>query len=184
MSLIGSTYKIISKCLAMRLKEVLSGLILREQGVFLQGRSMADGVLCANKLIDARICQGRHGILFKLDLKKAYDHVNWEFLMYVLHRCGFGIKWRKWIWKYISLASYSVLLNEIPKGHFDCSRGIRQGDPISPLLFLLVAGVLGSMLEKAAEVGEVGMFEGFSPGNGKPMISHLQFANDTIIFLR
>lgn len=75
--------------------------------------------------------------------------------------------------------SFSVLVNGVPKGHFGCSRGIRQGDPISPLIFLLVVGVLGGLLGKVAEVG---MFEGFSPGGWDLMISHLQFADDTIIF--
>lgn len=68
-----------------------------------------------------------------------------------------------------------MLLNGVPKGHFGCNRGIRQGDPLSPLLFLLVAGVLGCMLERTATVG---MFEGFSPRNGGLVVSHLQFADD------
>lgn len=115
----------------------------------------------------------------KLDLEKAYDHVNWDFLMYMLQRCGFGVKWRLWIWRCISLTSYSILLNGIPKGYFGCSRGIRQGDLISLLLFLLVGVLGGGMLERAVAVG---MFEGFSTRNGGLMVSHLQFADDTIIF--
>lgn len=75
-SLVGSTYKIISKCLALRLKEVLPGIVPREQGAFLQGRTMMDGVLCANECINARIREGKPGVLCKLDLEKAYDHVN------------------------------------------------------------------------------------------------------------
>lgn len=75
-SLVGSIYKIISKCLAQRLKEVLLVLISREQGAFLQGKTMADGVLCANELIDGVIRDEKPGVLCKLDLEKAYDHVN------------------------------------------------------------------------------------------------------------
>lgn len=111
------------------------------------------------------------GVVVKLDLEKAYDHVNWEFLLYVPRRCGFGVRRREWIRKCINLVSFSVLVNGVPKGHFGCSRGLRQGD--------LVAGLLGGMLGKVAEVG---MFEGFSPGSGNVRVSHLQFADDTIIF--
>lgn len=78
----------------------------------------------------------------------------------------------------MSLTSFSVLVNGVPSGNFGCSRGLRQGDPLSPLLFLLVAGVLGGLLGKAAGLG---IFEGFSPGSGDIMVSHLQFV-DTIIF--
>lgn len=95
--LVGSTYKIISKCLALYLIKVLLGLVPKEQGAFFKGRNMVDEVLCANEVIDARIKEGRSGVAVKLDLKKAYDLVNWEFLLYVLRRCGFGVRWREWI---------------------------------------------------------------------------------------
>lgn len=117
-------------------------------------------------------------MLCKLDLEKAYDHVNWEFLMYVMRRCDFEVKWRQWIWRCVNLASFSVLLNGVPTEHFGCSKGLRQGDPLSPLLFILVVDVLGRLLQRAEEVG---MFEGFSIGN-EVKVSHLQFADDTIIF--
>lgn len=91
-SLVGSTNKIISKCLALRLKEMVPTIVSREQGAYLKGRIMADGVLYANKCIDARIKEGKPGVLCKLDLEKAYDHVNWEFLQYVIRRCGFGVR--------------------------------------------------------------------------------------------
>lgn len=117
-----------------RLKEVLPKIVSKEQGAFLQGRTMVDGFLYANECIDDRIRQGRPGVMCKLDLEKAYNHVNWEFLMYVLRRCGFGVKWSGCEGVF-SLASFSVLINGVSRDHFGCCRGIRQGDPLSPLLF-------------------------------------------------
>lgn len=96
-SLVGSTYKIISKSLALRIKEVLPRIMSREQGAFFQGRTMMDEVLYANECVDARIREGKPGVLCKLDLEKAYDHVNWDFFMYVMGRHGFGIRWREWM---------------------------------------------------------------------------------------
>lgn len=96
-SLVGSTYKIISKCLALRLKYMLPSIVSKEQEAFLQGRSMADGVLCANECIDAKLKDGKPRVICKLDLEKLYDHVNWEFFMYILRRCGFEIRWREWM---------------------------------------------------------------------------------------
>lgn len=72
--------------------------------------------------------------------------------MYVMKRCGFGMKWI-WIWKCVSMASFSVLLNGVPKGNFGCGRDICQGDLLSPLLFLLIAGVLSGLLGRSAKVG-------------------------------
>lgn len=118
-------------------------------------------------------------MMCKLDLEKTYDHVNWEFLGYVLWQCGFGVKWREWIQRCISLTSFSVLINGVSLGHFSCSRGFWQGDHLSPRLFILVISVLESLIGMATEVG---MFEGFSLGQGEVVMSHLQFADDTIIF--
>ena len=85
--------------------------------------------------------------------------------------------------KCFSLTSFSILINGVPRGHFGCSRGLRQGDPLSPLLFLLVVGVLSGLIGRASEVG---MIEGCSvrQGQDEVIISHLQFADDTIIFLQ
>lgn len=99
--------------------------------------------------------------------------------MYLSRRHGFGVRRREWMWKCFSLASFSVLINGVPKGHFGCSWGLRQGDPLSPLLFLLVVGVLGRLVDRASKVG---MIEGFVLGQGEVVVSHMLFADDTIIF--
>ena len=127
-SLTSSIYKIISKVLANRLKEVLGSLLSPSQNAFIQGRQIQDSVLIANESLDSRQKSGVQGLICKLDLKKAHDHVNWNFLIYLMERCGFGAKWRNWIRFFISSVCFSVLINGTPCGFFPSSRGLRQGD--------------------------------------------------------
>lgn len=102
------------------------------QGAFLKGQSTLDGALCANECIDSRLRSGILGVLCKVDIIKSYDHVNWSFLLDILRRHGFGMKWRNWMCRCIRLTSFSGLVNGYPPSHFSSSWGLRQGDPLSP----------------------------------------------------
>ena len=119
-------------------------------------------------------------MIFKVDFEKAYDHVNWDFLDLVLEKKGFGARWRTWMRGCISSANFSIMINEKPRGRFGASRGLRQGDPLSPFLFILVADILGRMMDKAVSIGEV---KGFKVGREEVVVSHLQFADDTLFLL-
>ena len=118
----------------------------------------------------------------KLDIEKTYDHVNWEALFYLLDRMGFGLKWKGWIKACVTSVRFSILVNGSLEGFFGSFRGLRQGDPLSPLLFLLIMEVLSRILKKTKENN---LIQGFHVGAVNSVgvrISHLLFADDTILF--
>jgi hypothetical protein len=132
--------------------------------------------------VDSRIKSGDPGLLCKLDIEKAYDHVNWDFLLYMLRRCGFGERWCSWIAHCVSSVRFSVLVNGTPSGFFSSSCGLRQGDPLSPLLFVIVMEALSKLFSITVQRG---FLSGFSVGfdsNGVIIISHMLFTDDTLVF--
>nr|XP_029144810.1 uncharacterized protein LOC114924424 [Arachis hypogaea] len=117
--------------------------------------------------------------IIKLDFQKAYDRVKWSFVDLVLQKMGFGIRWRSWVMECVTIASMSVLINSSPSKPFKIERGLRQGDPLSPFLFVLVVDVLHRMIAEAVRNGRI------SPllvGRDSVELSHLQFADDIILF--
>ena len=178
----SSVYKILAKVLANQFSGVLDSIISPTQNAFIHSRQMTNSVLVANECLDSKLKEGIPGLMYILDVEKAYDHVNWRFLLYLLSKCGFSLKWTRWIAYCISTIHFSVLINGGPEGFFGSSRGIRQGDSLSPLLFVIVMEALTRMMSKAVEGGLLSGFQVGSMDSHLVRVSHLLFTNDTLIF--
>jgi hypothetical protein len=176
-SLLGCLYKVIAKVLAARLAKVMDSVVATTQSAFVKGRNLVDGVMVLNEVLDLAKKMGRACLVLKVDFEKAYDSVDWGFLEYMLHRFGFGGRWIEWIKACIFAGNLSVLVNGSPSSEINIQRGLKQGDPLAPFLFLLVAEGFAGLMRSAVEKNR---FKGFGVGPDNVMVSHLQYADDTI----
>ena len=117
----------------------------------------------------------------KLNMSKAYDKVKWEYMEKVMIKMGFHARWIQLMMMCITTASYSVLINGEPHGHITQTRGLRQGDPLSPYFFLMCTEGLHGLISKAAHNGDI---RGVSLNRNGPRITHLLFADDSLLFYR
>ena len=168
--------------LANRLKEVLDQLISKSQNSFVGGRQIFDSILIANECVDSRVKNKNSEVICKLDIEKAYDHVNWEAFLDLLKRMRFGVRWCRWICTCISIVQFSVLFNGSSADFFGSSRGLRQGDLLSPMLFLVMMEVFSKMMKRDEGAGLLRGFRADGRRGGGVCVSHLLFANDTILF--
>jgi hypothetical protein len=153
---IGLTHsiaKLFSKCLASRPAPKLDKLVCRAQSAFIKKRSIQDNFLFAQNLIRQLHRGKQQGIFLKLNISKAFDSVRWDFLMEVLQNFGSGAKWRNWISILLSASSSSLLLNGSRGPWLNHFNGLQQGDPLSPMLFILAMEPLQKMMEIAASDG-------------------------------
>ncbi|CAN1136827.1 LINE-1 reverse transcriptase homolog, partial [Linum perenne] len=180
-SLVSSFYKILAKVLSYRLRKVISQCISVNQCAFLEGRQILDASLIANEIIYSRRRSDKSGLVIKMDIEKAYDHVSWECLLRLMGDLGFLDKWIRWIHLCISSASFSVLVNEEAKGYFPSSRGLRQGDSLSSFLFIMVMELLSLFFVRARETN---MIEGFFMNEDRRVgeVHHILYADDAVVF--
>ncbi|KAJ0599091.1 putative RNA-directed DNA polymerase [Helianthus annuus] len=177
-SLVGVINKVISKVLANRLKKVLPSIISENQSAFVKGKFILDGPLIINETINWIRKSKKKAFLLKVDFEKAYDNVNWGFVRMAMVQMGFPPLWCDWVHGILSSARAAVLVNGSPTFDFQCYKGMRQGDPLSPFLFLIVMEILSCCLEKAVEIGAV---SGVRLPNNGPVLSHLLYADDALI---
>ncbi|GJW82256.1 RNA-directed DNA polymerase, eukaryota, reverse transcriptase zinc-binding domain protein [Tanacetum coccineum] len=172
-------YKIISKILTERIKSGLKKVVNVNRSAFIPGRQIQDNILICQELL--RGCKRKNGAkrcALKIDLQKAYDTVNWSFLECILRKFRFHEKMVQWVIDCITTSSFSICVNGYPYGYFKGTRGLKQGDPISPYLFTLVMEVLSLLMAKNTQNN----FFKYHQGCKELKITHLCFADDLMVF--
>lgn len=177
-SLCNSAYKIITKILSSRLKPILPSLISENQGGFLANRHISDSILMVQEAIHSSLSRKEKGFILKLDLANAFDRVRHSFLFAVLNKLGFNTSFINMVKACISSPWISPLVNGRPCAAFQSSRGLRQGCPLSPYLFILMAESLSKALDYNRRIG---LITGIQFAQGTKNINHSQFADDTLL---
>ena len=183
-SLCNVVYKLISKVLANHLKVILPQIISENQSKFLSGRLITDNVLVTFELMHylEHKKEGKEGfVAIKLDMSKVYDKVEWDFIKQVMEKMGFHEKWVELIMHCITFVSYSILVNGVAYGSITPTRGLRQGDPISPYIFLLCVDGFSSLINDVARNHRI---SGVSICRVCPKITHLFFADNSLLFCK
>ncbi|GJW06935.1 RNA-directed DNA polymerase, eukaryota [Tanacetum coccineum] len=175
-SLIGSIYKIIAKILTNRLVGVMGGIVNEVQSAFIADRQILDGPFILNEMLSWCKKRKKQSLIFKVDFEKAYDSVRWDFLDDVLRKFGFGDKWCKWIQCCLHSSRGSIIINGSPTDEFKFGKGLKQGDPLSPFLFILIMETLHLSFQRVVDAG---MFHGIKLG-GTLNLSHMFYADDAV----
>ena len=178
-SLCNCLYKIIAKIIANRIKPVLSTHISAEKFAFLQNRHIQEAIGTAQEALHSIKLKNLKGISLKIDLAKAFDKVNWLYLKMILTHLGFPHTLINWIMGCISTVSFAILINGAASARFNINRGIRQGCPLSPLLFLIVMEGLSRLIAATKRNGD---FSGLKITEHYSL-THLLFVDDILIFL-
>ena len=183
-SLCNVTYKIISKVHVNRLKKILPELISPEQPAFVPGRLITDNVIAAYECLHfmkRSRSKNRSHCALKVDMMKAYDRVEWNYLEAVMLKLGFPSSWVTKIMNCVKSVAFVLLLNGCKQDEFRPTRGIQQGDPISPYLFFIVAEGLSCLLRARASNENV---KGVVVAPTASAVNHLLFADDCLLMFR
>jgi hypothetical protein len=179
-SLCNLCYKIIAKILENRLRPILSHGLSEEQLGFLQGRQIIDAVGMAQECLHSIKKKNLKALILKLDLKKAYDYINWDFLRLILIKIGFGLLVTNWIMSCVTSVTYAVLVNGEPTNFFHRGKGLRQGSHCHHCYSSLVMEGLSILLKKGKVTGKLTGVKVARIVN----ILHLFFVDDVLIMSR
>ncbi|WVZ70244.1 hypothetical protein U9M48_018924 [Paspalum notatum var. saurae] len=179
-SLRNVIYKIISSSLAKRIKNHLPSYIHASQAAFIPGRHITSNILLAQEITHSFSLKNwnQQAFMLKIDLAKAFDRIEWRFILKGLHRRGFSAHFCRLGQECLSTSSFSVIINGQPYYDFTAQRGIRQGCPLSPYLFVLAINELSLSLQEAMSHGQL---TGITLGHNCPPIHSLIFADDLIV---
>lgn len=183
-SLCNVLARILSKVLSNRLKKCLGSIISDKQSAFIEGRLLMDNALIAFEINHhmKRKTQGNIGVAgLKIDISKAYDRLEWAFIRNMMQHFGFNQVWIDRLMHYITSVKYSFIHNGVVFGNVTPERGLQQGDPISPYVYIMCAEGLNSILRRNEEAG---LIHGCRIARGAPTISHLLFADSCYLFFR
>lgn len=180
-SLLNCSVKLITKLLANRLQKKIMELIHINQYGFIKNRLIQDCLAWSLECLHLCHKSGNELIILKLDFEKAFGKIEHEFMMQIMRYKGFGNKWLHWMSLIFSSGTSSILLNGVPGKVFHCKRGVRQGDPLSPLLFVLAADFLQTLLNKATSDS---LLELPLPANVAGNYPVIQYADDTLLFMK
>src|SRR6266542_370323 len=178
--LLNVSFKIFTKTATIRLNSVADHVVRSTQTTFMQGRNILDGVVILHETVHELHRKKLNRVIFKIDFEKAYDKVNWSFLQQTLRMKGFSATWREWIHSFITGGSVAIKVNDDVGHYFQTKKGLRQGDPLSPILFNIVADMLAVLIEHAKVNGQI---EGVVPHLVDGGLSILQYADDTILLM-
>jgi hypothetical protein len=151
-SLLNNSIKLPTKLLANRLHIVILKVVHQNQYGFIKGRIIQDCLAWSFEYLHLCHKSKKESVILKLDFEKAFDKVEHEAIIQMLQHKGFPQKWLKWIRDILVSGTSSILLNGVSSKVFHCKRGVRQGDPLSPLLFVLTADLLQTVINKAKEM--------------------------------
>jgi hypothetical protein len=177
-SLCNTSYKILTKVIANRIKEILPQIIPENQGGFIKGRHIADNIILVQEALHSSIRRKDKGMIIKLDLANAFDRVRHNFLFKVMRQFGFSPNFVNWIQACIGYPWIAPLVNGKVTKFFQATRGLRQGCPLSPLLYAIQASVLSFQLEHSQNHNNL---HGLRIAPGVKDINHAQFADDTLL---
>ncbi|GKA67000.1 hypothetical protein Tco_0766808 [Tanacetum coccineum] len=173
-------FKCLSKIIANRIKQCLKHIVSPNQSAFVPGRSITDNILLTQELMhNYHLDRGSPRCAFKVNIQKAYDTVDWNFLCMILHGFGFHDKMVSWIMECVTSTSYSININGSIHGFFKGKRGLCQGDPLSPYLFTLVMDVLTLMLQRKIHESDQFTYHRYC---SKLELVNLCFADDLFLF--